>query len=198
MTRTEKIVNLAFREITEKGFFDIEKGNLPIPAIADKEMSCIPGEMTNYIKDCGYGCCFVFSAYVLNILEKYGINAYMVTSLENGGMRASILYEDDGVFYIANPVEDIEFFTENNISTSDRCDYYLGDTCTMVINGEKHNDSRFTIDEFSRKYGQLWVLGKMSSNESISLNQAMRKRLDNCIAPPDKANINIQSLLLKK
>lgn len=38
MKDTKKIVELAFREITEKGFFDIEKGNAPIPNVVNKPM----------------------------------------------------------------------------------------------------------------------------------------------------------------
>lgn len=29
----KRIVELAFREITKKGYFDIEKGNAPVPGI---------------------------------------------------------------------------------------------------------------------------------------------------------------------
>jgi len=195
MKKIETIINAAFREITEKGYFDIEKGNKPIPEVFNKEMSIIPDAMTDYVNSCGYGCCFVFSAYMLKILEKYNINAYMVTSIEGNGIRASVLYEDNGELFIANPVEDIEYFTEEQIKPEDRHKYYIGDTCTMVINGQKHNDSRYSVEDFCKKYGQLWVLGKMNSQESMTLAQAMKERLNNCIAPPKESNINIKSLI---
>lgn len=195
MNKIETIVDAAFREITEKGFFDIQKGNEPIPAVFNKEMSIIPNVMTDYVNTCGYGCCFVFSAYMLKILEKYGINAYMVTSVEGNGIRASVLYEDNGEMFIANPVEDIEYFTEKQIKPEDRHQYYIGDTCTMIIDGQQHNDSRYSVEDFCKKYGQLWVLGKMDSEESMTLAQAMDGRPNNCIAPPEKANINIKSLI---
>ena len=195
MTKIENIINIAFREITSKGYFDIEKGNAPIPAVFNKEMSVIPEEMTKYVNECGYGCCFVFSAYMLEILKKYNINAYMVTSIEGNGIRASVLYEDEGQMFIANPVEDIEYFTANNIKPADRSKFYEGDTCNITIDGKQHNDSRYTIEEFCDKYGQLWVLGKMDSDASMTLAEAMGKRLDNCIAPPEKANVEIKSFI---
>lgn len=195
ITRTEKVINAAFREITEKGFFDIEKGNEPIPAVFNEEMSKIPSLMTDYVNSCGYGCCFVFTAYMLKILAKYNINAYMVTSVEGNGIRASVLYEDDGEMFIANPVEDIEYFTKYRIKPEDRHKYYIDDTCTIVINEQQHNDSRYTIKEFSEKYGQLWVLGKMDSEGTITLSQAMSNRLNNCIAPPEQANLDVKRLI---
>ena len=195
MSKIEKIINIAFREITSKGYFDIEKGNAPIPAVFNSKMSVIPTEMTKYVNECGYGCCFVFSAYMLEILERYDINAYMVTSVEGNGIRASVLYEDDGKMFIANPVEDIEYFTANNVSSAERNKYYDGDTCNMTKEGKVHNDSRYTVEELCNKYGQLWVLGKMNSDETMTLSEAMSKRLDNCIAPPEKANIKIKELI---
>ena len=61
MTNISEVINLAFREITEKGLFDKIKGNEPIKKANDKPMSEVPGIMTEYVNDCGYGCCFVFS-----------------------------------------------------------------------------------------------------------------------------------------
>ena len=198
MTNVSKIINLAFREITEKGFFDEKKGNEPIPKAINKSMSDVPDIMTEYVNNCGYGCCFVFSAYMLKILEEYGVNAYMVTSIEGTGLRASVLYEDNGEMYIANPVEDIEYFTENGVKPEERHNYYIGDTCTMVIDGIEHNDSRYTIEDFSKKYGQLWVLGKMGKESDLTLSESMSKRKDNCIAPPEEANISVNTLIRKK
>ena len=83
-------------------------------------------------------------------------------------------------------------FTEKEIKLEDRCNYYIGNTATMMIDGNQHNDSRYTVEEFSKKYGQIWILGKMDSKSGLTLSEAMSKRLGNCIAPPDKANINIK------
>lgn len=136
-----------------------------------------------------------FSAYMLKILRDYGINAYMVTSKEGNGIRASVLYEDNGEMYIANPVEDIEYFTEKGIKPEDRYKYYVEDSCIMDIGGEQHDDSRYTVHQFFEKYGQLWILGKMDFDETKTLYEAMSKRLNNCIVPPEKANIDIKRLI---
>jgi len=195
MGKIETVVNTAFREITKKGIFDIEKGNEPIPTVLNKEMSTIPDLMTEYVNSCGYGCCFVFSAYMLKILEKYDINAYMIASVEENGIRASVLYEDNGIMYIANPVEDVEYFTEKQIKPEDRHEYYIGDTCTMVIDGQEHNDSRYTVEEFCEKYGKVWLLGKMNSQETKTLSQAMNEMGNKCILPPEEADVNIKTLI---
>ena len=146
---------MAFREITGKGFFDIKKGNAPIPELMDKSMSMVPEKVTEYVNSCGYGCCFVFSAYMLKILEEYDINAYMIATIEDTGLRASVLYEYDGQLYIANPVEDIEYFTDNDVQPKDSHGYYIYETSTMVVDGKRHDDSRYTIDEFEKKYGTI-------------------------------------------
>lgn len=200
MKKTELIINNAFREITEKGVFDIVKGNEPIPKIANKEMSIIPTELTNYVNECGYGCCFVFSAYMLNILNKYNINAYLIATIEykdeKKGTRGSVLYEDDGKWYVANPVEDIEYFTKNNIPFKERKNYYLDDTATMIVDGIKHNDSRFTLEEFQEKYGTIWLVVSMNNNQK-TLNEEMKNTKDKCIAPPEYANYDLKKLIRK-
>jgi len=196
MNKIEMIVNQAFREITEKGIFDIQKGNAPIPSVANKEMSVIPSELTKYVNDCNYGCCFVFSAYMINILNRYNINSYLISTKEGTGIRASVMYEDNGNWYIANPVEDVEYFTDNDIKFEDRKKYYIGETTTMVIDGVEHNDSRYTIEEFQEKYGTIWLVGSMNNNPK-TLNEEMYDRMDKCIAPPEYANYDVKKLLRK-
>lgn len=193
----KRIVELAFREITKKGYFDIEKGNAPIPGIWNEAMSKIPNAMTDYVNECGYGCCFVFSAYMIEILNKYGINSYMIGTVEDTGTRASVMYEDNGEFYFANPVEDIEYFTEHNIKPEDRADFYDGDSATMTIDGNKHNDSRYTLDEFCKKYGTMWVIGSMNNNSQDTLGTQFSSMQNRTIMPPEQANYDIKKLLKK-
>ena len=200
MRKIDIIINSAFREITEKGVFDIAKGNEPIPKIANKEMSLVPSELTNYVNDCGYGCCFVFSSYMLNILNRYNINAYLIATVEyygdKKGTRASVLYEDNGKWYVANPVEDIEYFTNNNVPFEERKKYYLDDTATMIVDGITHNDSRYTLEEFQEKYGTIWLVGSMNDNPK-TLNEEMSNIKDKCIAPPEQANYDLKRLIKK-
>lgn len=195
--KVKKIVELAFREITRKGYFDIEKGNAPIPGVWNEAMSKVPNAMTDYVNECGYGCCFVFSAYMMAVLNKYGINSYMIGTVEDTGTRASVMYEDNGEFYIANPVEDIEYFTEHNIKPEDRCDFYDGDSATMIIDGTKHNDSRYTLDEFCEKYGTMWVIGSMNNNSQDTLGEQFSSMQNRTIMPPEQANYDVKKLLKK-
>ena len=197
MEKVNKIIELAFRDITKKGYFDIEKGNAPIPAVYNKPMSGIPDAMTKYVNECGYGCCFVFSAYMMKILNDYEINNYMIGTVEGNGVRASVMYEDDGEFYIANPVEDIEYFTENDVDSSDRKDYYIGDSATMIINGIVHDDSRYTLEEFEDKYGKMWIIGSMNKDSNDTLETAMETAFERIIMPPEMANYKTNKLLKK-
>jgi len=204
-TNVEEIVNSAFREITSIGFFDIKKGNEPIKPVLNRHMYVIPNAMTKAIKnpkhkkDYGFGCCFVFSAYMMKILNDYNINNFMVASNEGNGIRASVMYEDNGQFYIANPVEDIEYFTKKHFySKKTRAKYYEGNTSTMTINNKSHNDSRYTLDEFSQKYGDIYIIGSMSTNSNERLLDSINSRFNRQIMPPEKNNFNINQLLIKE
>ena len=193
MNNIESIINKAYREITEKGIFDVVKGNEPIPKIANKEMNIIPSELTKYVDECNYGCCFVFSSYMINILNKYNINSYLIATKEDTGIRASVLYEDNGRWFVANPVEDIEYFTSNNIPFDKRSNYYIADTANMVIDNNIHNDSRYTLEEFQEKYGKVWLVGSMNNNTK-TLNEEMSNINNKCIAPPNEATYDIKKL----
>ncbi len=195
MEKVNEIVDKAYRAVTKIGKFDIEKGNAPIPAVWDEKMSTIPDLMKEYVDDCGYGCCFVFSAYMISILEKNNINSSMICTIEDTGLRASVLYENDGELFVANPVEDIEYFTDNNILPADRASYYVGDTSEMSVYGINHNGSCYTLDEFAEKYGQVWLLGKMDKNSTQTLSEAMATREERCIMPPETANYNYKKAI---
>lgn len=197
MKKVEQIVELAFREITKRGYFDIVKGNAPIPGVWNEAMSNIPNTMVDYVNECGYGCCFVFSAYMMNILNRYGINSYMIGTVEGTGTRASVMYEDNGEFYVANPVEDIEYFTEHNIKPEDRAAYYDGNSATMIVDGKKHNDSRFTLEEFTERYGTIWVIGSMNNDSKETLGTQFSSMVSRTIMPPEQANYDYKKLLKK-
>ena len=198
MENISKIIELAFRKITQKGVFDIEKGNAPIPSVFNEPMSIIPEVMTKYVNECGYGCCFVFSSYMINIINQYKINSFLVGTIEDTGIRASVMYEENGIFYIANPVEDIEYFTANNVKPDDREKYYIGDSATMNINGITHNDSRYTLEEFEKKYGKIWIIGSMNQNSNCTLANAMQTMYDRIIMPGEEANFDKNKLLKKQ
>ena len=195
MVKVNEIVDQAFREVTKKGYFDIKKGNEPIPGVWNESMSIIPNAMTNYVNECGYGCCFVFSAYMLYVLNQFGINSYMIGTVENTGTRASVMYQDNGVFFVANPVEDIEYFTEHNIKPEDRANYYEGNTSTMIIDGNKHNDSRYTLEEFCKKYGTMWIIGSMNEEAKETLATQFSSMTTRTIMPPEEENYDVKKLL---
>lgn len=197
MTDVEKKVNKVFRQITEIGYFDEVKGNEPIYPVLDELMINIPTIMTDYVNESQkvYGCCLVFSAYMIEKLKEEGVNAHMVASVEGDAIRASVIYQDGADFYIANPVEHIEYFTAENIAPEDRKNYYVADTCKLKSWSDDLNHSRFTLDEFVEKYGKVWLFGY--PEKSTTLNKAMISRYDdeNCIAPPDFARFDVKKLI---
>lgn len=197
MTEVEKKVNKAFRKITEIGYFDVVKGNEPIVPVLNKSMDEIPTIMTEQVNGSSkaYGCCFVFSACMIEMLKNDGVNAHMVASVEGEGIRASVIYQDGNEFYIANPVEHIEYFTAENIAPEDRKNYYVADTCKLKSWNDDLNHSRFTLDEFVEKYGKVWLFGY--PEKSTTLNKAMISSYDdeNCIAPPDSARFDVKKLI---
>ena len=197
MEKVSKIVEFAFRDITKKGYFDINKGNMPVRKVYNKEMSSIPSIMTEYINECGFGCCFVFSSYMMKILNNYGINNYMIGTIEDTGIRSSVMYEENGEFYIANPIEDIEYFTKHNIKPEDRENYYIRESADMVIDGITHNDSHYTLEEFEKKYGRIWLIGSMNKDNSNTLADAMLTSGNRVIMPQESANYNIKQLIKK-
>lgn len=186
-------VNNAFREITKIGYFDIVEGNKPIPEVYNFEMCDIPEKMSDYVKKTGYGCCFVFSAYMLNVLNKNGIKAYMIATREDDGIRASVLYKKDGKYFVANPVEDIEYFTEKDIKPVDREKYYLKDTSMLIKdNGEMFDASCYTLKEFSEKYGEVWYIGSMYFDSHEIFSEQMIKMRERCIAPLQYENYKLR------
>ena len=40
--------------------------------------------------------------------------------------------------------------------------------------------------------------GKMDKESDLTLSESLSKRLDNCIAPPEKAIISVKTLIRKK
>ena len=164
----KEIVERAYNEIVAKGIFDIKQGNEPINM--NDKLSEIPAKMYKHINKGGKGGCFVFSAYLMKLLHDQGIASAMVMTVEDTGTRASVVYQDDGEFYIANPVVDIEMFTKKDIPSVLR---------NFTINSpeNKYKNSRIPLQEFANEFGQVSYLGDFYSDEKseITLGEAMKQ-----------------------
>ena len=60
------------------------------------------------------------------------------------------------------------------VSQNKRLNYYFGSTSSFTDGLEYHDNSKFTIDEFGEKYGQIWLVGDMSEqnqNQMQSLSK---------------------------
>ena len=172
----KEIIERAYNEIVAKGIFDIEEGNKPIEV--NDQLRYIPEKMYKHINKGGKGCCFVFSAYLMKLLHEQGIASAMVTTTEVTDTRASVLYQDSGQFYVANPVADIEMFTKKDVPSVLR---------NFIINSQenKYKNSRIPLQEFANEFGQVSYLGDFFSEEKgkITLGQAMEQTT--IIATPD-------------
>ena len=162
----------AYREIVGKMGFDINAGQSINPSLTLKELT---DDIVKYIDDGNKGCCFHASVYLSKLLHDNGINSEIIltvepTVLENGetrqDLRASIMLKDDGKWIVMNPIEDVEFFEKNNISSESRDNYYEGDATKLI--GSK--DDVFSFDagnielgDFITRYGNgsAWTIGSM-------------------------------------
>ena len=115
----------------------------------------------------------------------------MVLTPEGNGFRSSVLYIINNNIYVANPVEDIEYFTKNNIEKDKRFNYYQDRTTGFIINGNiDHNAAYFTLEDFSKKYGLVHMLP--SFNQDITLKEALESKT--LIADNGDVLISLESL----
>lgn len=176
MERTQRdVINTAYLETVMLGEFDVAEGNKPIHN--DMSVCEIPDFMYNHVIHGGKGCCFVFSSYLMKLLRDNGIDSYMITTSEGNGIRSSILYENNGTLFVANPVEDIEFFTENNMDIETRQLYYPDKDATFVSDSKEENHCEYTLKEFSERFGTVRLFPLFNGN-SQTLGSAMRERVE--------------------
>ena len=68
----------------------------------------------------------------------------------------------------------------------------------MVGGDDSHNDSRYTLEEFEKKYGTIKVIGSMNKDSETTLCESMSTMESKIIMPPEKANYDVKKLLRKK
>lgn len=160
----KRIVSAAFLEITSKGVYDVKEGNRPID-LADI-VKDIPNKMYNYVNNGGKGCCFVFSAYMLKCLYDNNVEASMIATPEEKGIRASVMYKDSDEMYVANPVNDIEYFTEHNIPSAWRNRFYVG-TTLVTRHNTTFDSSKIPLQDFANMYGDVTEIGSFTEDETL-------------------------------
>lgn len=114
------------------------------------------------------GCCFHSSLILADKLKKEGIKSSLIFTNEpyelDGkiieGTRVSVLYRssEDGKYYVANPVEDVEIFTLLGIESSLRYARYNSDGSMRIpksILGSvvSEDASKIPASEFIERYG---------------------------------------------
>ena len=132
--------------------------------------------MYEHINNGGKGCCFVFSAYMMKCLYDNGIEASMISTPEGNGIRASILYRDEEELYVANPVNDIEYFTEHKIPSYLRNSFYE-DTILITKDNKKLDSSRILVKDFADMYGKIKEIGSFKDDDSLKIKMQNAKYL---------------------
>lgn len=168
----KQIIGDAFLDVTLKGEFDIKEGNKPID-MDDKALD-IPNKMYEHVNNGGKGCCFVFASYMLKCLYDNDVEASMITTSEGNDIRASVLYEDNGEKYVANPVNDIEYFTEHKTPSAWRRNYYVG-TTLITMDNKTLDSSRIPLQEFANMYGDVKEIGSFTDNEDLKTKMSNAK-----------------------
>ena len=169
MTKFKGIINYIYKDVTLKGIYDVKEGNKPINP--EDKICTIPKKMYDHINNGGKGCCFVFSSYMIYMMHQNGIKANMIMTKEDSGIRASVLYEDNGEEYVANPVQDIEYFTANHIPPETRILMYDGGM--LITDNSAFDASRIPLDEFNRIHGKIDMLPNFYDDD-MTLEEAMK------------------------
>lgn len=179
-----------FKEVTSKVNFDINAGqNVDVTM----PLSEFVPSIVKHIDNGDVGCCLHSSIYLCKLLNDGGIYSEIVltpepTLLPNGetrtDLRASVLYLDNGKFYVANPVEDAEIFTEKGIERAERKSYYEEDSCKLTIPKEgivSEDASRISLEDYVNRYGDGtgYQLGSLfgEDKEVLSLRDLMKTAL---------------------
>lgn len=68
----------------------------------------MPKIEAEFVKENRTGCCLHFSMYLIYLLKEANIECYLTTTPEeDGANHASVLYYDEGKYFIADPVADV-------------------------------------------------------------------------------------------
>lgn len=180
-------VRLAYRKVTEIGTFDVIQGNKVIDFNDDLDL--VPKKFHDYVDENKTGCCLVFATYMLKELRDKGFISHIIFTKEGNGIRGSLLYFDEGEYFVANPVQDIEYFTNKDLDREKRKDSFVDDSCILVTDdGNTHDDSRIPLQIFANKYGEVKYFSSYYDDNVRSFAEAFKRASSDemVIASPEK------------
>ena len=162
-------VNYAFRKVTSTGIIYNTNNNIIDNSIT---LGNIPDIMYEYIEKNKYGDSFAFASYMMKILNDNNVDNYMIISNKDNRLNASVLYEEFGELFVANPTEDIKYFTKNKIKTSDRYDFYIPKTSILLDGDTQKNNAEISFKEFYKENGTILALPQFKDEYNIELIDA--------------------------
>lgn len=184
-------VCLAYRKVTEIGNFDVIQGNKVIDF--NDELEIVPKKFHDHVDNNQTGCCLVFATYMLKELHDEGFSSHIIFTKEGNGIRGSLLYFDDGEYFVANPVQDIECFTSKGLSKEERESLFVKDSAaTRGEDGSICDNSRIPLQEFADRYGDVRYFSSYYDDNVRTFSKAFKRAyLDEMIiaSPEEKCEL---------
>ncbi len=183
---SEKVAGM-HRSVVQMGDYDVEEGNRPIAQAIQEgtTMADFPAAMAKYFEqESKKGCCLVFSSVMMKYLHDLGVKTWLIGTKEDTGIRASLLYVDsDGKPYVANPVADVEYFTNNGINTPEgraKCMVADRHDASFRIRGDRHDYSRIPLHTFEEMYGKIFLFGDFYDEkfDGVKFSEVKPKPID--------------------
>ena len=171
----------AYKYATNTANFDINAGQ---ELNLDVSLSDTIEQVKEQIESGKGICCFHASIYLSSILNALGIYSELIITPElaiidgkaRTDNRLSVLYYDecDKKYYVANPIEDIEMFSNYNMNSDERLLSYKNESGELIFNKKdfittvvSNDASKIPADDFIQRYGSgdAWTIGSIYNND---------------------------------
>lgn len=191
MNKIDDIIVELFKETVINCNYDEAKGNKFANGLLDEKMSHIPKKVKEYVKNGGECNSLIISTYLIGLLNEKGITSYLVSTKDG----FAVMYDNDGKFFIANPKRDVKYFTDRRVKKYSRDSYYPVGNKFHNSPAPAHDDSNYSLDDYSRKFGEIFVVGNMKKGSKETLRESIKTCSTRVVAPYDKATLDTMSLI---
>ena len=171
MTKKGDIITFVYKDLTTRTLYDPVVGS-KIVSTSDK-LCTIPKKMYDHIINNSTGNSFTFAAYMVYLLHQNGINSTILMGERGGDLSSGVLYLDKDNYYVASPVKDVRYFTDNNIDSVTRKLMYDTDG-TLITDDSAINSSRIPFSNYIKDFDVVAELDVYNDND-ITLQEALDK-----------------------
>ena len=171
MTKKSDIVTFVYKDLTTRALYDPVSGS---KAVNTSDILCtVPKKMYDQIINNLKGNSFTFSAYMVYLLHQNGVRSTIVMGERGGDLTSAVLYLDKGNYYVASPVKDVRYFTDNNIDNVTRKLMYDTDG-TLITDNSVINSSKIPFREYIKDFDHVSELD-LYKDDNITLQDALDK-----------------------